>query len=89
MFETLASPLAVPALPGATKILLTREDCDSFQAKACSLPPLPMSKICSPIFFFVVAVVKELSDLWNGKKLYYISKMNAKHIYSFYEADSK
>jgi len=34
---------AVPALPGATITSRTRGDCASFQAKACSRPPLPIT----------------------------------------------
>src|SRR5436190_7635456 len=33
----------VPALPGATKTASTRSPCASFQASACSRPPLPMT----------------------------------------------
>src|SRR5690606_30827090 len=33
---------AVPALPGATKTFSTRLSCATFQARACSRPPLPM-----------------------------------------------
>ncbi len=36
---------AVPAFPGAQKISLTRGDCRSFHAKACSRPPLPITRI--------------------------------------------
>jgi hypothetical protein len=42
-FSHLAS-VAVPALPGATKTFATRESCATFQARACSRPPLPMIK---------------------------------------------
>src|SRR5690606_38591638 len=34
--------VAVPALPGATKTFSTRLSCATFQARACSRPPLPM-----------------------------------------------
>jgi hypothetical protein len=34
--------VAVPALPGATKTVSTRVDWATFQASACSRPPLPM-----------------------------------------------
>src|SRR3954466_5637897 len=36
---------AVPALPGAQKICCTSGDCLSFQASACSRPPLPTTRI--------------------------------------------
>src|SRR5688572_23934107 len=36
---------AVPALPGATKTLSAKGDCDAFHASACSRPPLPIIKI--------------------------------------------
>src|SRR5688572_2776513 len=35
---------AVPALPGATITSVTRGDCASFQARACSRPPPPMTR---------------------------------------------
>ena len=35
---------AVPALPGATITSVTRGDCASFQASACSRPPPPMTR---------------------------------------------
>jgi hypothetical protein len=35
----------VPALPGATSTSLTRGDCLSFHASACSRPPEPMTRI--------------------------------------------
>jgi hypothetical protein len=38
------SSCAVPALPGATSTSLTRGDCASFQASACSRPPEPMTR---------------------------------------------
>ena len=37
--------LLMPALPGAQNILLARDDCLSFQTRACSRPPLPITKI--------------------------------------------
>ncbi len=40
-FSHLAS-VAVPALPGATKTFATRGSWATFQARACSRPPLPM-----------------------------------------------
>ncbi|MCY1534913.1 hypothetical protein D9M68_702970 [compost metagenome] len=40
-FSHLAS-VAVPALPGATKTFSTRGSWATFQARACSRPPLPM-----------------------------------------------
>ena len=43
--KTLLAIWDVPALPGATKSLEHLEDCNSFQASACSLPPEPSSKI--------------------------------------------
>src|SRR5258708_29418785 len=36
---------SVPALPGATKICRAPGDCASFQASACSRPPLPTTRI--------------------------------------------
>src|SRR5688572_15216015 len=42
-FRHLASA-AVPALPGATSTSVTRGDCASFQARACSRPPPPMTR---------------------------------------------
>ncbi len=47
---TLASPgsRAVPALPGATYTLVTRGDCASFHASACSRPPPPMTRRFMP-----------------------------------------
>ena len=43
--DTLIAIWDVPALPGATKSLEHLEDCNSFHASACSLPPEPSSKI--------------------------------------------
>ena len=40
--RTFALPGSVPPLPGATQMRPTRGDCASFQARACSRPPLPM-----------------------------------------------
>ncbi|MNJ80293.1 hypothetical protein D3C77_786200 [compost metagenome] len=40
-FSHLAS-VAVPALPGAMNTFSTRLSCATFQASACSRPPLPM-----------------------------------------------
>lgn len=37
----------VPPFPGQTKILSTSVDWESFQARACSRPPLPMMRIVS------------------------------------------
>ncbi|CAI8927047.1 hypothetical protein EMIT0P218_40030 [Pseudomonas sp. IT-P218] len=42
-FSHLAS-MAVPALPGATNTFCTRGSWATFQARACSRPPLPMIK---------------------------------------------
>ena len=40
------SPIsAIPAFPGAQKMRSARGDCFSFQASACSRPPLPMTRI--------------------------------------------
>ncbi len=33
-----------PRIPGAQKIAVTRRDCLSFQQRACSRPPLPMTR---------------------------------------------
>ena len=43
---TLLTPAsrAVPAFPGATKTCETAGDCAHFQASACSLPPLPITR---------------------------------------------
>ena len=35
---------AVPALPGQTKTLVTASSCEDFHARACSLPPEPMTR---------------------------------------------
>jgi hypothetical protein len=35
----------VPPFPGQTNICFTRGDCDNFHARACSLPPLPSSRM--------------------------------------------
>src|SRR4249919_831520 len=40
---------AVPALPGATSTSVTRGDCASFHASACSRPPEPMTRSFMPI----------------------------------------
>src|SRR5687767_13647488 len=37
--------VAVPPLPGATSTSETLEDCATFQASACSRPPLPTIRI--------------------------------------------
>ena len=52
MFEAI---LSVPAFPGATKILSTLELCLSFQTKACSRPPLPITNTFTahPISFLL------------------------------------
>ena len=42
---TFCAILAVPAFPGATKSFEHSGLCSIFQAKACSLPPEPSSKI--------------------------------------------
>src|SRR6202011_3414167 len=42
---TLSANCAVPALPGAQNIRSTFADCLSFQASACSRPPLPVTRI--------------------------------------------
>src|SRR2546421_628705 len=42
---TLTPSRAVPALPGAQKTCSARGDCASFQTRACSRPPLPMTSI--------------------------------------------
>ena len=42
---TMSGLSAVPALPGATKMRLTALFCATFQAKACSRPPPPMTRI--------------------------------------------
>ncbi len=39
----------VPPFPGQTKILRTSGDWDSFQASACSRPPLPMRRTLSAV----------------------------------------
>src|SRR6185437_14179053 len=42
---TLPDPsAAVPAFPGAQKTRSTRRDCRSFHTKACSRPPLPITR---------------------------------------------
>ena len=46
IFVTLSTD-AVPPLPGTVYITSTKGDCPSFQAKACSLPPLPTSNMRS------------------------------------------
>ena len=46
--ETL-EPVLVPPFPGQTKICWTSSDWASFQANACSLPPLPSTRIRSDI----------------------------------------
>ncbi|GIT77627.1 MAG: hypothetical protein Ct9H300mP32_0090 [Verrucomicrobiota bacterium] len=35
----------MPALPGAHHICVAREDCASFQTRACSRPPPPITRI--------------------------------------------
>ena len=41
---TFCTSIAVPALPGAQKTESTRGDCFNFQQRACSRPPLPITK---------------------------------------------
>src|SRR5262245_276211 len=41
---TLTPSSPVPALPGAQKTSSTRGDCASFHTRACSRPPLPMTR---------------------------------------------
>src|SRR5690606_21425953 len=50
-FSHLAS-VAVPALPGATKTFSTRLSCATFQARACSRPPLPITNT------FIVTILR-------------------------------
>src|SRR3954447_3264983 len=42
--ETFWASSAVPALPGAQKTAWTRGDCFNFQQRACSRPPLPITR---------------------------------------------
>ena len=49
MFSTPFS-CAVPAFPGATNTVFIRSDCASFQARACSLPPLPTTSTFAIVF---------------------------------------
>ncbi len=46
---TFSATSAVPAFPGAQKIRSAREDCFNFQASACSLPPLPTTRIFTAV----------------------------------------
>src|SRR5512135_330538 len=50
---TTPSSRAVPALPGATNTLVERGERASFQARACSRPPLPITRIFMPVSFLV------------------------------------
>ena len=55
----------VPAFPGAIKILLTILLLDSFQQKACSLPPPPNIKIfIFKLFFFIKSTVELLKTTY-------------------------
>ena len=49
----LRAMVAVPPLPGATNTCETRGDCDSFQARACSRPPEPMTNSFIELALFV------------------------------------
>jgi hypothetical protein len=41
---TFCTSSAVPAFPGAQYTVLTRGDCFNFQQRACSRPPLPITR---------------------------------------------
>src|SRR5215207_9041313 len=53
---TFSASTAVPALPGATKTRPARGLCLSFQASACSRPPLPTTRT------FIAAISRDEHD---------------------------
>ena len=53
---TLTPSTAVPALPGAQKMVPRTGDCASFQTKACSRPPLPITSTLTR------SLIRSLSD---------------------------
>ena len=59
---------AVPALPGATRIVPTWFDCASFHAIACSLPPPPTIKTLSPMTSCSKSDLFLVMKLQNGGK---------------------